>query len=176
MNYELNVVTLVGVHPWEIIVNHSQSTSSFLKMKTIQSAIHRTPHALRDKTFQFAVRMVQLHKYLIEEKKEYVLSKQILRSGTNPGSMVREALNAESSLDFVHKLGIAQKETGETQYWLELLYASKYLSENEFCSLFKDSEELMKLIRSSILTKKKNMATKAALLILAITPITLFIP
>ena len=82
--------------------------------------------------------------------------------------MIREALNAESNLDFVHKLGIAQKETGETQYWLELLYASKYLSESEFHSLYHDSEELMKLIRSSILTKKKNMAAKAVTLILAI--------
>ncbi|MDO8367674.1 MAG: four helix bundle protein [Saprospiraceae bacterium] len=135
----------------------------------------RKPHALRDKTFQFAVRIVRLHKYLIEEKKEFILSKQILRSGTNPGSMIREAINAESSLDFVHKLGIAQKETGETQYWLELLYASKYLSESEFYSLFNDSEELMKLIRSSIMTKKKNIATKVTILILAIFPIAHFL-
>lgn len=74
---------------------------------------------LRDKSFQL-VRIVRLYRYLIEEKKEYVLSKQILLAGTNPGAMVREALNGESSLDFVHKLGVAQKETGETQYWLEL--------------------------------------------------------
>ncbi len=126
---------------------------------------------LRDKTFQFAVRIVRLYKYLIDEKKEFTLSKQILRSGTNPGSMVREAFNAESGLDFVHKLSIAQKETSETQYWLELLYASKYLSESEFYSLYHDSEELMKLIRSTILTKKKNMAAKVSTLIVVILSI-----
>jgi len=137
-------------------------------MENIQPIISRKPHLLRDKTFQFAVRVVRLYKYLIEEKKEYTLSKQILRSGTNPGAMVREALNAESSLDFVHKLGIAQKETGETQYWLELLYASNYINEPEFRSLYDDLQEIMKITRSTILTKKKNMTTKASILILTI--------
>jgi len=140
-------------------------------MENIYLHISRKPHVLRDKTFQFAVRIVRLYKYLIDEKKEFTLSKQILRSGTNPGSMVREAFNAESGLDFVHKLSIAQKETSETQYWLELLYASKYLSESEFYSLYHDSEELMKLIRSTILTKKKNMAAKVSTLIVVILSI-----
>lgn len=144
-------------------------------MENIQSIISRKPHLLRDKTFQFAVRIVRLHKYLSEDKKEFVLSKQVLRSGTNPGAMVREALNAESNLDFVHKLGIAQKETGETQYWLELLFTSNYLTENEFRSLFQDSEEIMKLTRSTILTKKKNMAIKVTLLILAVIATANFI-
>ena len=78
-------------------------------METIKIPNNRPPHTLRDKSFHLAVRIVRLYKYLIEEKKEYALSKQILRAGTNPGAMVREALNAESGLDFVHKLGIAQK-------------------------------------------------------------------
>ncbi len=144
-------------------------------MENTQSIISRKPHLLRDKTFQFAVRIVRLYKYLSKDKKEFVLSKQVLRSGTNPGAMVREALNAESNLDFVHKLGIAQKETGETQYWLELLFTSNYLTESEFRSLFQDSEEIMKLTRSTILTKKKNMAIKVTLLIIAVVATANFI-
>lgn len=144
-------------------------------MENLKSPINRPPHVLRDKSFQLAVRIVRLYKYLIEEKKEYVLSKQILRAGTNPGAMVREALNGESSLDFVHKLGVAQKETGETQYWLELLHTTNYLSETEFYSLYQDTEEVMKLIRSSILTKRKNMAGKTALSILLIFSIIHFL-
>ena len=144
-------------------------------MENVKLLINRPPHVLRDKSFQLAVRIVRLYKYLTEEKKEYVLSKQILRAGTNPGAMVREAFNGESSLDFVHKLGIAQKETGETQYWLELLYTTNYLSETEFYSLYQDAEEVMKLIRSCILTKKKNMASKTALSILLISSLIHFL-
>lgn len=118
------------------------------------------PHPLRDKSFHLAVRVVRLCRYLRDEKHEYIISKQLLKSGTNPGAMVREAINAESGVDFIHKLGIAQKETGETQYWLELLCASEYLNETEFQSIYSDSEEVMKLIRSSILTKKKNLSTQ----------------
>lgn len=143
-------------------------------METIKILVDRPPHTLRDKSFQLAVRIVRLYKYLIKEKKEYALSKQILRAGTNPGAMVREAFNGESGLDFIHKLGIAQKETGETQYWLELLHTTNYLSETEFISLYQDAEEVMKLIRSSILTKKKNMGGKTVLIILAILCFTKF--
>ncbi|MEQ1744158.1 MAG: four helix bundle protein [Saprospiraceae bacterium] len=113
---------------------------------------------LREKSFNLAVRIVRLCRYLNDEKKEYTLSKQLLRCGTNPGAMIREAANAESPMDFVHKLGIAQKETAETQYWLELLLATGFLTEAEFRSIYHDSEEVLKLLRSSILTKKKKMA------------------
>lgn len=112
---------------------------------------------LREKSFRLAVRVVKLYKYLCEDKKEFVMSKQILRSGTNPGAMVREAANAESGSDFVHKLGIAQKEVSETQYWLDLLFQTDYLTQQEYDSIIADSEEVIKLLRSSILTKKKNM-------------------
>ncbi|GAB4497238.1 MAG: four helix bundle protein [Saprospiraceae bacterium] len=128
-------------------------------MKSNQENI-KIADPLREKSFQLAIRIVKLCRYLSEEKKEYVISKQLLKSGTNPGAMVREAVNAESGLDFIHKLGIAQKETGETQYWLELLFAIEMLNESEFKSIYADTEEVMKLIRSSILTKKKNLATK----------------
>ena len=118
--------------------------------------------ALYEKSFKFALRIVRLYRYLTEGKKEYILSRQVLRSGTNPGAMVREAANAESGTDFIHKLGIAQKEIGETQYWLELLYQSDYINIIEFQSLKSDSEEIMKILRSSILTKKKNLSNKTS--------------
>ncbi|MCB9315334.1 MAG: four helix bundle protein [Lewinellaceae bacterium] len=123
---------------------------------------------LREKSFLLAIRIVRLCRILVEEKKEYVISKQLVRSGTNPGAMVREAANAESGLDFIHKLAIAQKETGETQYWLELMHATDVLSEKEFQSIFADTEEIMKLLRSSILTKKKNLAAKGGAIFLAL--------
>ena len=119
-----------------------------------------SPGPMRQKSLLFAVRIVNLCRYLTEEKAEYILSKQVLRSGTNPGAMVREAENAESGSDFIHKLAIAQKEIAETQYWLELLFKSQYIKENEFNSLYNDSMELMKLFRSAILTRKKNLKNK----------------
>lgn len=108
---------------------------------------------LKEKSMEFAVRIVKLHKYL-NEKKAYSMADQILRSGTAIGAMQREAEHAESKADFVHKYGIAQKECNETLYWLELLFRSEYITEKEFYSLFTDEEELMKLITSSIKTVK----------------------
>ena len=109
------------------------------------------------KSFAFAIRIVRLYQYLVADKKEYVLSKQLLRSGTAVGALVREAQNAESKADFIHKLGIAQKECDETSYWLELLKATDYLSNNEFESLNGNAVELLKIIRSSILTIKQKI-------------------
>ena len=126
-----------------------------------------TKHSpLREKTFDFSVRIYKLNQYLVNEKKEYVISKQIMKSGTNPGAMVREANSAESGSDFIHKLSVAKKETGETQYWLELLKAVNLISEKEFESLYADTEEKFKMLTSSILTKKKNMSIKALLIFL----------
>ncbi len=84
------------------------------------------------------------------------MSKQLLRSGTAIGALVREAQNAESSKDFIHKLSISQKECDESVYWLELLKATEYLNEQEFESLIYDAIELLKILRSSILTSKQN--------------------
>lgn len=84
---------------------------------------------IKDKSYQFAKRIVGLYKYLIENKKEYILSKQVMRSGTAIGALVREAQNGESTRDFIHKLAIAQKECDETLYWLELLHDSEFLEE-----------------------------------------------
>jgi len=110
---------------------------------------------LKKKSFVFAVRIIKLHHYLTN-KKEYTLSKQLLRSGTAIGALIREAQNAESKLDFIHKLGIAQKECDETIYWLELLYTTDYLNEKEFKSISNEVSELLKMIRSAIITSKKT--------------------
>jgi len=89
-------------------------------------------NAVKDKSFAFAVRVVKLYQYLCEQKKEYVLSKQLLRSGTSVGAMVREAEHAETKVDFKHKMGIAQKEINETIYWLEILKETDYLTKDQF--------------------------------------------
>lgn len=111
---------------------------------------------IKDRSFAFAVRVIRLFQYLTETKKEYVLSKQLLRSGTAIGALVREAQNAESTKDFIHKLGIAQKECDETIYWLELLKETEYINDKEFESINNEANELLKMIRSAILTSKKN--------------------
>lgn len=112
---------------------------------------------IKDKSFKFSIEIVTIYKFLVESKKEYVLSKQLLRSGTAVGALVREAQNAESKADFIHKLAIAQKECDETIYWVELLNATNYLTENEFNNLKGLATELLKMIRSAILTTKKNI-------------------
>lgn len=112
---------------------------------------------LKDKSLKFAVRIVRLSQFLKEQQKEFVLSKQLLRSGTSIGANVRESRNAESDLDFIHKLAIAQKECDETCYWLELLFLTEYLSEKEFNSIHNDAVELLKIIKSTIITVKKRI-------------------
>ena len=112
---------------------------------------------LKDKSKLFALRVIRLYKYLCEEKKEYVLSKQLLRSGTSIGANIAEAFYGQSEADFVAKLSISQKETSETIYWLELLHESEYLKDNEFDSVYSDAEELIKLLTSSIKTIKEKM-------------------
>lgn len=112
---------------------------------------------IKDKSFAFAVRAIRLFQYLTEIKKEYVLSKQLLRSGTAIGALVREAQNAESPKDFIHKLGIAQKECDETIYWLELLKETEYINDKEFESINNEANELLKMLRSAIITSKKNL-------------------
>ena len=107
------------------------------------------------KSFKFAIRIVNLYKYLCDEKKEFVLSKQVLRSGTSVGAMIREAEHSESKSDFIHKMAIAQKEINETLYWLELLSETKYISIAEFESINTDAIEIIKMLTSSIKTAKK---------------------
>lgn len=111
---------------------------------------------LRNKSFQFALRIIKLSKYLQEDHKEYILSKQILSSGTSIGALVREAQYAQSKADFLHKLTIALKEANETEYWLLLLFESKYIDEKMFNSIDPDIKELLKLLISSTKTVKKQ--------------------
>ncbi len=112
---------------------------------------------LKDKSFAFAVRCINLYRYLTNDKKEFVMSKQLLRSGTSIGANIREAQNAQSKADFVHKLSISQKECDETMYWLELLQATEFLSQDKFNSINNEAQELLKMLRSSIITTKKNL-------------------
>lgn len=109
-----------------------------------------------DKSFDFAVRIVNLNKHLASEHKEYVLSKQVLRSGTSIGALVRESQHAESNADFIHKLSIALKEANETEYWLLLLNKTGYLEDQQFSSLHNGIEELIKLLVSIIKSTKSG--------------------
>ncbi len=116
----------------------------------------RRQNAILEKSFEFAVRIVNLNKHLVKYKKEYVLSKQVLRSGTSIGALVHEAQHAESNADFIHKLSIALKEANETYYWLQLLDRTEYLDSNEFESLNEDIQELIKLLVSIVKSSKKK--------------------
>ena len=114
-------------------------------------------NVIKQKSFDFAIRIVKLYQYLNADKQEYVMSKQLLRSGTSVGAMVREAEHSESKVDFIHKLSVAQKEINETLYWLELLKATDYLTEPEFDSINTDAIEIIKLITTIIKTGKQNI-------------------
>jgi four helix bundle protein len=111
---------------------------------------------LLEKSYNFALRMIKLFKFLADEKQEYVLSKQLLRSGTSIGANIEEANQAQSKADFIHKLSIANKEAFETNYWLRLLRDSDILTEKQAESLISDCEELQKLLTASIKTSKNK--------------------
>jgi four helix bundle protein len=111
-------------------------------------------NVVKKKSFAFAVRVVKLYQFLCEQKKEFILSKQLLRSGTSVGAMVREAEHAETKNDFKHKMGIAQKEINETIYWLELLKETEYLTAEQFESINNDAVEIIKLITAIVSPKK----------------------
>ena len=112
---------------------------------------------MTEKSFSFALRIVKLYQHLSGKKKEFVLSKQVLRSGTSIGANVEESRGAQSSPDFQAKISIAYKEARETSYWLRLLYASKYLTERQFASLHADCEELIRILGSAQLTIKTKL-------------------
>ena len=101
---------------------------------------------IMEKSFAFSVRVMNLSKYLSQKKKEYVVSRQICKSGTSIGANISEAQRAQSTADFVSKMKIALKEANETQYWLQLLYKTKYLTPREFESLHKDLVEILKIL------------------------------
>lgn len=111
---------------------------------------------LVDKSFSFAVRIVNLYKYLCSDKKEFVLSKQLLKSGTSIGANISESQDAQSTNDFISKLSIALKEARESKYWIELLKETEYLTKKESDSLVNDLIELIKLLVTIIKTTKDN--------------------
>ena len=113
-------------------------------------------NVVKDKSLEFAVRIVNLYKFLVNEQKEFVMSKQILRSGTSIGANIREAEQAQSRADFINKLNIALKEANETEYWLELLIRTEYITREQYESINKDSTEINKLLISIIKTTKNN--------------------
>ena len=113
-------------------------------------------NAIEEKSFRFAVRIVRLCKHLRENKKDYILSKQLLRSGTSIGANVVEAQQGQSRADFVSKLSIALKEAVETDYWLRLLKETNYLTDTEFSSIHSDCRELEKLLTSIVKTSRPN--------------------
>lgn len=114
-------------------------------------------NVVKNKSLEFAIRVVRLNQILTSEMKEFVMSKQLLRSGTSVGAMVREAEHAESKPDFIHKLAIAQKEMNETLYWLELLFKTDFINQTEYESLTLDATELLKLLTSIIKTTKSRI-------------------
>ena len=110
-----------------------------------------------EKSFSFALRIVKLYRHFSEKKKEFILSKQVLRSGTSIGANLEESRGAQTPSDFQTKISIAYKEARETSYWLRLLFASKYLTERQFVSLHTDCEELIRILGSTQLTMKEKL-------------------
>lgn len=113
-------------------------------------------NAIVDKSKFFAIRIVRAYKYLTAEKNEYVLSKQLLRSGTSIGANVKEAIRGQSKPDFYSKLNIALKEASETEYWLEILYETEYIDKKLFDSINSDCQELINLLVSITKTQKQK--------------------
>ena len=111
---------------------------------------------IKAKSYMFAIRIVKAYQFLTEEQKEFVLSKQMLRSGTAVGALIRESEHAESRADFIHKMSIALKEANETEYWLLLLHDTGYLEKKIYESIVSDCQELIRMLISIIKTSKKN--------------------
>lgn len=114
-------------------------------------------NVLSEKSYKFALRMIKLYKFMTSEHKEFVLSKQVLRSGTSVGANIEESIHAQSKPDFINKLSIAQKEAAETSYWLRLLRDSDYINEKLAGSMINDCEEIQKLLTASIKTAKAGL-------------------
>ena len=116
----------------------------------------KTNNIIVDKSKAFAVRIINLYKYLCDEKKEFVLSKQLLRSGTSIGANVKEAIRGQSKSDFAHKMNISLKEASETEYWLELLAETDYITVQQFESINSDCMELIKLLTAIVKSSREE--------------------
>ena len=116
-----------------------------------------TENAILDKSKAFALRIIKLYQYLSEQKKEYVLSKQVLRSGTSIGANTKEGIHAQSKADFYAKMYISYKEANETECWLELLHESGYIDDKTFESIYSDCKELIKILAAITKTQKSSV-------------------
>ncbi len=123
-----------------------ESENHILKFNTIEV-----------KSYDFAIRIVNLHKYLNRQKEIHSLSNQMLRSGTAIGALIQEAVHAQSKADFLNKMNVSLKEANETMYWIRLLHSTHYLKDNEFASIHKDCEEIVKLLASIVKTTKASL-------------------
>ena len=122
----------------------------------------KSDNIILSKSKAFAVRIVRLYQYLCNDKKEFVLSKQLLRSGTSIGANVKEAVRGQSKPDFISKMSIALKEAAETEYWLELLYETDYLDETQFQSIYMDNQALLKILTSIVKSSKEDVYKRQA--------------
>jgi len=111
---------------------------------------------IREKSYEFALRIIKAYKFLSQEQREFVLSKQVLRSGTSIGALVKEAEHAQSRADFINKMNVALKEANETEYWLMLLKDSEYIDEKSFSSIHQDCSELIRILASIVKTTKNG--------------------
>ncbi|BDC95736.1 hypothetical protein TRSA_08350 [Treponema saccharophilum] len=124
------------------------------KSSTVSSQFSTKKGVIQEKSKAFAVRIVKFYKYLCDEKKEFVLSKQVLRSGTSIGANVRESKNAQSKADFISKMSIALKEADETAYWIELLTESEIVKETQVKDLYEENTEIIKILTSIVKSSK----------------------
>ena len=114
-------------------------------------------NTVAEKSIAFSIRLIKIYKILTQDRKEYILSKQLLRSGTAIGALIREAEHGQSKADFLNKMNIALKEANETDYWLLLLYKGKFLNEKEYQSIIEDCTELLKMLIKIVKTTKENL-------------------
>ena len=128
-----------------------------LNYKPSDIMLKRENNILLTKVDAYSNRIIRLYKYLKDVEKEFILSKQLLRSGTSIGANIAESQSAQSSADFIHKLEVALKEAKETHYWLEKLLVGEYINEVGYKSMSNDNIEIIKLLTSIIVTKKRNM-------------------
>lgn len=135
--------------------NNNNSQLSTLNSQ-LSSDSQLKQNVVKTKSFDFALRMIKLSKYLQNEKREFVISKQVLRSGTSVGALVRESEHAQSKADFIHKMSIALKEANETDYWIELLHKSEEITDEAYNSLQPQIQELIKLLVKIVKTSKER--------------------
>jgi four helix bundle protein len=137
--------------------NQNGISRSCIDGRNMENRVLGKKNVVREKSFAFALRTVRLAKFLRDAKREFVLSKQILRSGTAIGALVRESEHAQSRADFISKLSIALKEANETDYWIDLLHQSDYLTSDQFQSIHRDIQELIRLLVSIVKSTKSSL-------------------